>query len=231
MAQIILVHYLKTYIPQYMRNNNKNYKEKYLESLYCKEQQLFTHACNNTISQRIIQLSNEEGKLLSMLLLLNKSKYVLEIGTLTGYSSFWIASSIPHHGKVITIEKNKHYCNIARSNLAKTPFIDKIQIINSNAINYLSYLTLDYKFDAVFIDAKKEEYPSYLKLVYPLIKIGGLIIADNTFLFGSIYKNYKHQYKKQWQAMRVFNQIISDQKKYISSILTTQEGLSISIKI
>ena len=171
------------------RSQNVTEKQKYLRMLYCKESANFADVFETAENKKDIQLSPEEGKLLSMLLSIHKARYVLEIGTLVGYSCCWIATALPEDGKIITIEVDKMRFEMARQNFSKTRFEKKITAINADAISYLQNLKIDYELDAVFIDAKKEDYCTYLELTYPLIRKGGLIIADNTFLFDTIYSD------------------------------------------
>lgn len=206
-------------------------KQTYISSLYCKEDSKFHDIFQSANDKKNIQLSPEEGKLLSILIAIHKSKYVLELGTLVGYSCCWIASSLPEDGKVITLEADINRHNIAKQNFAKMPFANKITAIHADAIDFLKTLNLNYKLDAVFIDAKKDDYPLYLKLINPFLKVGGLIIADNTLLFGSVFEDSTPKYHKKWQAMKDFNLDISDQQKYKSLILPTNDGLSVSIKL
>ena len=156
---------------------------------------------------------------------------MLELGTLIGYSCCWIASSLPKDGKVITLEVDENRHKIAKQNFAKMPFANKITTINDDAIDFLKNLKLDYKLDAVFIDAKKDDYPLYLELVYPFLKAGGLIIADNTLLFGTVFEDSMPKYHKKWQAIKDFNFHLSNQQKYKSLILPTSDGLTVSIKL
>ena len=206
-------------------------KQAYIRELYCKESIDFQHVFQTAKDKQGIQLSPEEGKLLSMLLSIHKAKHVLEIGTLVGYSCCWIANAIPEDGKIITIEIDSSRFEIAKENFRKTKFDSKITAVNANAIDYLKNLKIDYKLDAVFIDGKKEDYYTCLELVYPLIRKDGLIIADNTFLFDTVYNNVPPQNDiKRWESMRKFNLEISNTQKYKSLIFPTDEGLSVAIK-
>ena len=214
-----------------VRSQNITDKQAYIRELYCKEEIDFTHVFQTAEDKQSIQLSPEEGKLLSMLLSIHKAKYVLEIGTLVGYSCCWIATAIPEDGKVITIEVDKVRFEIAKQNFAKTKFNHKITAVNADAIDYLKNLNIDHELDAVFIDGKKEDYCTHLELVYPLLRKDGLIIADNTFLFDTVYNNTPSQYNtKRWKAMRKFNLEMSNIQKYKSLIFPTDEGLSVAIK-
>ena len=214
-----------------VRSQDITDKQAYVRKLYCKEEIDFSHVFKTAEGKQNIQLSPEEGKLLNMLLSIHKAKYVLEIGTLVGYSCCWIATAIPEDGKVITIEVDKTRFEIAKQNFVKTKFIHKITVVNADAIDYLKNLNIDYALDAVFIDGKKEDYYIYLELVYPFLRKDGLIIADNTFLFDTVYNNApSEENTKRWKAMRKFNLEISNTQKYKSLILPTDEGLSVAIK-
>jgi predicted O-methyltransferase YrrM len=207
-------------------------KQQYIRSLYCKDADEFEDVFHTADDKQGMQLASEEGKLLSILLCIHKAKHALEIGTFVGYSCCWIATSLPQDGSVITIEVDKKYFEIANRNFNGKSFVKKITTVNADAITYLKSLKLNYELDAVFIDGKKDEYPEYLKLLYPLVKIGGLIIADNTFLFGDIYKYDRGKSsKKRWEGMRKFNEDISDATKYKSLILPTKDGLTVAIKL
>lgn len=206
-------------------------KQRYIRSLYCKEDNKFHDIFQTANDKKNIQLSPEEGKLLNMLLTIHQSKYVLELGTLVGYSCCWIASALPKDGKVITLEVDENHHKIAKQNFAKMSFTDKITAINDDAIDFLKTLKLDYKLDAVFIDAKKDNYPLYLELISPFLKTGGLIIADNTLLFGTVFEDSMPKYHKKWEAIKDFNFNLSNQQKYKSLILPTSDGLTVSIKL
>ena len=207
-------------------------KQEYVRSLYCKEGVNFASVFQTAKDKKNIQLNPEEGKLLNMLLSIHKAKYVLEIGTLVGYSCCWIATALPKDGKITTIEADRGHFEIAKQNFAKINFEQKITAVNADAINYLENLKIDYELDAVFIDAKKEDYCTYLELTYPpLLRKGGLIISDNTFLFDTVYSSTPPESDiKRWKAMRKFNLEISNTQKYKSLIFPTGEGLSVAIK-
>ncbi|MFQ3307302.1 MAG: putative O-methyltransferase YrrM [Candidatus Midichloriaceae bacterium] len=213
------------------RNLNINKKDIYIRSLYCKENEKFIDIYNSIETKRNIQITPEEGKLISMILLIHKSKFVLEIGTLAGYSTCWIADSLSENGRITTIENNKRHFDIAKRNFESLNFGKKVNLIHDDAKEYLKNSTSLNTFDAVFIDGKKEDYPKYLKYVYPLIKKEGLIIADNTFLFGSVYDpRVQIKDNKMLEAMKSFNEKISDQRFFKTLIFPTNEGLTIAIK-
>ncbi len=203
---------------------------KYIRELFTQEDEHFKRIKESApLEKQGIQIGAEEGKLIYLLLKLIKAENVLEIGTLVGYSTLWVARSLAQNGKVISIEKSIDHYNIAKSNLETVPEKDKIKLINDDASNIENYIK-GIKFDAVFIDANKKAYPRYLDIAYGLLRKGGLIIADNVFLFGSVYDDGIRCSEELKTAMQEFNRKISDPQKFDSIIIPTEEGLCVAIK-
>ncbi|MBA8667155.1 O-methyltransferase [Holosporaceae bacterium 'Namur'] len=212
------------------RNFKASAMIKYIRALYAQEdEELIKIRQSAPADKQGIQIGAEEGKLIYIMLKLIKAKNILEIGTCVGYSTLWLARSLEAGGKIISIEKSTEHYNIAKSNLKATSEKDKIELINDDASNIEKYVN-GIEFDAVFIDADKQGYPVYLDIAYKLLKSGGLIIADNVFLFGAIYDNNINAPQNLKTAIQEFNRKISDPEKFESIIIPTHEGLSITIK-
>ncbi len=122
-----------------------------------------------------------KGEVLEDIIKKYKPKKILEMGTLFGYSSILMARLLPRNGKVITIEINKKYAEIAKKNIEAAGLSEKIEVMQGNAIIILA--EIKEKFDLVFIDAAKKEYLAYLKLAEKKINKGGIVIADNAGIF------------------------------------------------
>ena len=141
-----------------------------------------------------------------------------------------------NNGKITTIEKEPENAKIARENFNKLEnnLSNNIEIINGDANEELGKLVQKQLiFDMVFIDADKSSYPNYLNFTDKLLKKGGLIVADNTFLSGAVYNDYltdRIRFKAQ-KNMRLFNKMLTDKTKYQSIIINTDEGLSIAVKL
>ena len=174
-----------------------------------------------------IQITAIEGKILQLLIKMNDIKKVVEIGTLYGYSTMWIAKQL-NNEIVYTIEKNPENAKIAAKNFQK---FDNIKLIIGDAEEKLVQLENNKPFDMIFIDANKSKYLHYLGWVEKNVKKDGIIVADNTLSFGDI-KIYEeqHQGKKSWQIMNLFNERLADSTKYDSIIIPTEKGLTIAIK-
>ena len=131
---------------------------------------------------RAINVSPSEGKLLHLMARLSGAKRILEIGTLGGYSTIWLARALPPDGKLISLEIDPHHAKVARRNLKYAEVEQKVEVRVGPAAESLKQLqaSSEAPFDLVFIDADKDGYPQYLELSLPLIRDGGLILADNT---------------------------------------------------
>jgi predicted O-methyltransferase YrrM len=129
-----------------------------------------------------IYVSPSEGKTLYLLALLARAKRILEIGTLGGYSTTWLARALPEDGQLISLEIDSHHAAVARRNLERAGLSEKVEVRLGPAAQTLKHLQApdELPFDLVFIDADKDGYPEYLELSLPLIRDGGLILADNT---------------------------------------------------
>ena len=224
-----------------MRNNdnflNTSKSLTYIRNLYANEDILLKNVRNQCLlNDRAITINPEEGKLIQTLIKLGNIKNILEIGTLYGYSTIWFARGIEGNGKITTIEKEPENAKIARENFNKLEnnLSSSIEIINGDANEELEKLVQkQLVFDMVFIDADKSSYPNYLNFTDKLLKKGGLIVADNTFLSGAVYNDYltdRIRFKAQ-KNMRVFNRMLADKTKYQSIMINTDEGLSIAVKL
>jgi predicted O-methyltransferase YrrM len=131
---------------------------------------------------RAMNVSASEGKLLHLLALLSGAKRILEIGTLGGYSTIWLARALPPDGKLISLEIDPHHAQVARRNLECADLAHKVEVRIGSAVETLKQLQAsgELPFDLIFIDADKDGYPQYLELSLPLTRDGGLILADNT---------------------------------------------------
>ena len=129
-----------------------------------------------------INVSASEGKLLHLLAYTIGAKRILEIGTLGGYSTIWLARALPPQGKLISLEIDPRYAEVARRNLRRADLADKVEVRICPALESLSQLAAENggPFDLVFIDADKDGYVNYLREAMPLLREGGLVLGDNT---------------------------------------------------
>jgi predicted O-methyltransferase YrrM len=133
-------------------------------------------------------VSRNQGKLLFLLAKISGAKRILEIGTLAGYSTTWLARALPPGGSVITLERERSYAQLARRNLERAGVSGCVEILVGNAKDTLRNLIAGgvTPFDLVFIDADKTGYVEYLELALQLSHPGTIILADNVIRSGRV---------------------------------------------
>lgn len=174
-----------------------------------------------------------QGRLLSMWSRMIRPKRILELGTFTGYSALCLAEGLDEAGELITIEHNDELEDTIRRNLAFAPEGKKIKLLIGDAKEILSErneIIRENSFDLVFIDADKREYTAYIDLVYPLVPVGGWIIADNTLWDGHII-DPAYDKDKQTLGLRAFNDYVAQDERFEQVILPIRDGLTLIRKI
>ncbi len=169
-----------------------------------------------------------QGRLLSMISHMIRPKRILELGTFTGYSALCLAEGLAEGGKLVTIEHNDELEETIRRNFARSPLGDRIELRIGDCI--LEIGDLEGSFDLVFIDADKREYCAYLEAVYPLVPVGGFILADNTLWDGHII-DPAYDKDKQTQGLRAFNDRLAEDERFEQVILPLRDGLTLIRKI
>lgn len=166
----------------------QNVDHYFMDKLLPKNEQLNTVLqANKAASIPEIDVSPTQGKLLYLLAKMKGAATILEIGTLGGYSSIYLAKALPREGKVVTLEINEEYAKVARQNIEKAGYEEKIEVIVGNALDTLPELKNEVRlFDFIFIDADKPNNPAYLKWAIQLAHSGAIIVADNVVRDGAI---------------------------------------------
>jgi predicted O-methyltransferase YrrM len=179
-----------------------------------------------------INVGAAEGAILKFLLGLIRARTVVEIGTLYGYSTLYIAESLPANGKVISLEKNEEHFAQAKMLLGRSSQASKIDLRQGDALENLEKLG-DIEADAVFVDADKPNYANYLKWAVKHVRVGGLIIGDNTFLFGHMIGEDRGQSTSDTAlaSMREFNESLANNPDFRAVILPTYEGMTVAERI
>lgn len=137
-----------------------------------------------------IDVSAAQGKLLSLLVRIRGAKKVLEVGTLGGYSTIWMARGLPADGKVVTLELEPHHAKVARSNFERAGVSGKVDLRIGPALQSLAALVSENAdpFDLIFIDADKPNNPNYLDWAMKLSRPGTVIVCDNVIRDGAVVK-------------------------------------------
>ena len=135
-----------------------------------------------------IHVAPNQGKLLHLLARLQGARAILELGTLGGYSTIWLARALPPGGRLITLEADPRHAEVARANIARAGLAQVVELRLGPALDTLPQLAAEGRgpFDLIFIDADKPGYPDYLAWALRLSRRGSLIIADNVVRNGAV---------------------------------------------
>jgi caffeoyl-CoA O-methyltransferase len=181
-----------------------------------------------------INVSPNLGKFLFLLAKLANAKKILELGTLAGYSTIWLAKALPEGGRLITLEVDPHHANIAKKNISRAGFAEKVEIRTGKAIDLLPVMVKENEgpFDMIFIDADKPPYTEYFEWSLKLSRPGTLIIADNVIRDGKVL-NPNHDDPMVKGAQR-FNKALAANSQVNATILQTigvkeYDGMAIAI--
>ena len=181
-----------------------------------------------TINPRMLS-GHVQGRVLSFLSRLIRPVRILELGTFAGFSALCLAEGLQPGGKVVTIEKNDELEDFIRENLALSPLGEQVELHIGSTRDVLPTLPTEELFDLVFIDADKREYVHDYELLFPLVKSGGIILADNTLWDGHII-DPAYDTDKQTIALRAFNDHIRCDSRVSCLILPVRDGLTIITK-
>jgi predicted O-methyltransferase YrrM len=133
-----------------------------------------------------INVAPNQGKLLMLLARATQARRILEIGTLGGYSTIWLARGLPPDGRLVTIEANPDYAALARANIARAGLGGQVEVRVGRAQDVLPGLAAEGPFDLVFIDADKPGTPGYFQWAVKLSRRGSLIVVDNVVREGAV---------------------------------------------
>jgi predicted O-methyltransferase YrrM len=135
-----------------------------------------------------ISVTPNQGRLLELLVRIHGARRVLELGTLGGYSTIWLARGLPAGGHLVTLEADPRYAEVAGANIAAAGLADTVELRVGPALETLPELAAEGggPFDLIFIDADKQNYPGYLEWSLRLSRPGTLLVADNVVRDGAI---------------------------------------------
>lgn len=174
-----------------------------------------------TLAPRMLS-GHLQGSFLSLLSKMLAPKYILEIGTFTGYSAICLAQGLRESGRLITVESDKAISEFALNSISIAGFEDKIELIHGDAKKIIS--DLDMMFDMVFIDADKESYSLYYDLVIDKCNSGAVIIADNVLWSGKVIEP---KMDKQTKLLDEFNKKVYSDPRVECVILPIRDGLNV----
>jgi predicted O-methyltransferase YrrM len=178
-------------------------------------------AASNAAGLPPINVSPNQGKLLHILVLMQRARKILEIGTLGGYSTIWLARALPPEGHLITLEADHNYAEVARANIRRAGLNDLVQLRVGRAVETLPAIASESAgpFDLIFIDADKPSTPEYFKWALQLSRPGTLIVVDNVIRNGQIVDASSGD--PAVQGMRQFNELLAQESGVIATEIQT----------
>ena len=168
-----------------------------------------------------INVAPNQGKLLWMLAKIQGAKHILEIGTLGGYSTIWLARALPPEGKLITLELDPKHAAVARANFTRAGLSHVIDLRLGKAAESLAQLAAEKRgpFDLVFIDADKPSNPEYFAWALKLSRKGSIIIVDNVVRDGEVIN--ADSTNASVQGVRRFNALLAAEKRVSATAIQT----------
>ncbi len=203
--------------------------EQYIHDLTTTEDQLLRELDRQT-NLRVVQprmiSGHIQGKLLESLVRIQRPARVLEIGTFTGYSALCMAAGLPEGGELHTIEVDDELEGFASSFFARSLYADKIHQHIGSALEVAP--RLGGKFDLVFIDGDKREYPAYYNMLFDnnLLESGSVLLADNILWSGKVVEPLHHN-DKHTRALLEFNDMVQRDPRVENVIIPIRDGLTL----
>ncbi|MGC2224892.1 MAG: O-methyltransferase [Methylocella sp.] len=168
-----------------------------------------------------IQVTPNQGKLLHLLARLQGARRILEIGTLGGYSTIWLARALPEDGLLITLEADPRHAEVARANISRAGLDAMVDLRVGRALETLPLITAGNggAFDLIFIDADKQSIPEYFRFACKLSQRGSLIIVDNVIRDGRVIDSASHD--PDIQGIRRFNELLATEPGICATAIQT----------
>lgn len=164
-----------------------------------------------------IDVAPHQGKFLHLLARLCQARRILELGTLGGYSTIWLARSLPPGGQLVTLELEPAHAAVAQQNINRAGFASSVEIRVGPALSSLAQLTGP--FDLIFIDADKQTYPQYLEHALRLSRPGTVILCDNVIRRGGII-DPQHSDVRVQGIRRLFEMVKNDSRLDATALQT-----------
>jgi caffeoyl-CoA O-methyltransferase len=181
-----------------------------------------------------ISISPNQGKFLHILARLIRAKYILEVGTLAGYSTIWLARALPKDGRLITLEFDPKHAGVAKKNIDRAGVASIVDIRIGKALDTLPQLEKEAvnPFDMIFIDADKSPYAEYFEWALRLSRPGTLIIADNVIREGKVLNPQSTD--EMVRGVQRFNEVLAQCTDVTATIIQTvgtkeHDGMAIAM--
>ena len=190
-------------------------------------------ALNKETHQKILQSrmisGHFQGRVLSFISQLIRPETILEIGTYTGYATLCLAEGLTKNGKIHTIEINEELIDFQKKYFDKSKFKNQIFTHIGDAIDIIP--KLKFKYDLIFLDADKANYPNYMEMVVPKLKKGGVLVADNVLWSGKVLDYQQKRYDIETKGIKLFSELVKKNSSLQTLLLPIRDGLMMCRKI
>lgn len=207
----------------------------YVESTFKPEDEILLEIRSRAEREGLppIHVGPMDGRHLEVLARLSGAKKAVEIGTLAGYSGVCLLRGMSKEAKLWTIDADSKHTRVAQESFKRSGFEAQVHALSGYASDRLPDVETNGPFDLVFIDADKAGYPHYLEWAQKNLRVGGVVIGDNTLGFGKIHLGEKApaEYLESVLALRKFNSAVANGKGWRATLLPTAEGLTVAVKI
>ena len=209
--------FLPQNIQKYISDNSQS------ESSILKELNRYTNS--KVILPRMLS-GHVQGRFLSMISKLVNPEIIVEVGAYTGYSCLCLAEGLKKNGKIITIEKDEEFASIAKKFFERSKYKEKISLVIEDATKAIE--NISEKIDLAFIDADKVNYTKYYDMLFPKLKIGGLILVDNVLWSGKVTEEV---IDNETQSIKNFNTKVKNDERVENLIVGIRDGIMVCQKI
>lgn len=178
-----------------------------------------------------MQISPEQGQFMKLLCFAVGARRAIEIGTFTGYSSICIASALSPGGKLIACDVSRERTDIARTYWQRAGVANRVELRLAPALDTLDALIADGQagqFDFAFVDADKDNYPTYYERCLTLLRAGGLLAVDNALWSGRVADASNHE--PATETIRCLNETARDDERVVASLVPIGDGLLLACK-
>jgi predicted O-methyltransferase YrrM len=211
--------------------------EAFIEEHVVRQDRDLARALRNSAAASLppIQVGAAQGKLIGLLARLVRAQTILEIGTLGGYSTLWLAKSLPAEGRLVSIELDPRHAAVARENVAQAGLSEKVQILQGEALSVLPLLASKNPraFDLVFVDADKPNNPQYYDWALKLTRPGSLIVVDNVVREGTVVADPRDAAA---EGVRRTLELMGTDEQVMATVLQTvgskgHDGFAVALRI
>lgn len=204
----------------------------YIEDNFSSEDEFLANLCVEAAANNIpdICIGGAQGAFLQLFLRTMNAKYVLEIGSLAGYSAITMARALPDDGKVVCLELSAKFCDFIRKKAEEAGISHKIEVHEGNAASFLQSYKPGFNFDFIFIDADKPKYTKYLEQTLPLLRSGGVIAGDNALAWGYVADDEPTFEPLNIRGIQQFNKAVAEHPDLTSCMIPVGDGMVMGLK-